>query len=119
MYHHTFHMPLRYFRNDISSKLFHHYSLQGEDKETVESSGAGQLLPVRGAKGILKKALMPFVKKLEQPKHLGALQPSSGVDDRIVLPLHDAGEDDDCKVEAEPALDDRVDTFMVRGRDTC
>ena len=112
-------MPLPYLRNVISSKLFHHYSLQDEDKVTVESSGAGQLLPVRGAKGILKKALMPFVKKLEQPKHLGALQPSSGVDDRIVLPLHDAGEDDDCKVEAEPALGDRVDTFMVRGRDTC
>ena len=94
--------------------------MQGEDKETVESSGAGQLLPVRGAIGVLKEASMLFfMKKLKQPKHLGALQPSSGVDDRIVLPLHDAGEDDDCKVEAEPALDDRVDTLMVRGRDTC
>ncbi len=110
-------MPLPYLRNVISSKLFHHYSLQDEDKENVESLGAGPLLPVRGAMGILEKALMPFVKKLKQPKHLGARQPSSAVDDRIVLPLHDVGEGDNgCKVEAEPALDDRVDTFTVRGR---
>ena len=84
------------------------------NKKTVGSVGADPLFPVRGAIGVLKKALMPFAKKLMQPKHLGALQPSSGVDDRIVLPLHDAGEDDGCKVEAEPALDNRVKTVKVR-----
>ncbi len=86
------------------------------DKGTVKIMGSGPLLPVRAIRGILKEALMPFfVKKLKQPKHLDALQPSSTVDDGIALPLQDAGEDNCSKVEAEAALDDRVGTFKVRG----
>ncbi len=74
--------------------------------------GAGPLLPIRVIHGILEKTLVPFAKKLKQSKNLDALQqPSSAVDDRIALPLHDAGEDNGSKVEAEPALDDRVGTF--------
>ena len=84
-------------------------------KKTVESMGAGPLLPVRGGTiGFLENALMPFMKKLKQYKHLDALQPSPTVDDRIVMPLHDAGEDGSCKLEGEPALDDNVDTVKVR-----
>ena len=85
------------------------------DKKTVGSVRANPLFPVRGAMGILEKALMPFMKKLEQPKHLGALQPLSAVGNRLVLPLQDAGEDNCSKVEADAALDDRVGTFKVRG----
>ena len=78
--------------------------------------GAGPLLPARAIRGILEEALAPFfVKKSKQPKHLDARQPSSAVDDGIVLSLQDAGEDIGSKVEAESALDDRVDTFKVRG----
>ena len=77
---------------------------------TVEGMGAGPLLPARGIHGIFK-ALMPFMKKLKQPKHLDALQPSSAAEERTVLPFHDAGED----MEAEPALDDHVATVEVRG----
>ena len=102
----------------ISSKFFGH-TLQDEDKETIEESlGAAALLPVvRGAMGILEKALMPFAKKLKHPKVLGALQSSSAVDNPIVLLLHDAGESDGREEEVEPALeDDRVDTTAkVRG----
>ena len=59
------------------------------DKKPVKTSGAGRsLLFVRGILGILKK------KQESKPKDLGALQPSSTVDDRIVLPLHDAGGED-------------------------
>ncbi len=88
------------------------------DKETIEESmGADPLFPVRGAIGILKKALMPFAKKLKQPKVLGALQPSAAMDNRIVLPRQDVGDDDGREEEVEPALeDDRVDTTSkVRG----
>ena len=91
-------------------------------KKTAESSmGAGPLLPVvrGGTIGFLEKALMPFVKKLKQSKHLDALQPSSTVDDRIVLPLHDAGEDGSCKLEGEPALVDKLDSAKVRGDTVC
>ena len=81
--------------------------------------GAGPLLPVRAIIHVVKKALVQFLsKKLKQSKHLDVLQHSSTVDDRIVLPLHDAGEDDGCKVEAELELTldvDNMDTDKVRG----
>ena len=97
-------------------QTFLHHALQDEDKGTVKIMGAGPLLPARAIRGILEEALAPFfVKKLKHPKHLDARQPSSAADDGIVLPLQDAGEDNSSKVEAEPALDDRVGTFKVRG----
>ena len=86
------------------------------NKKTVESMGAGPLLPVQGdIIGVIKKALMPFPKKMKQPpKHL--LQSSTAtVDDRIVLSLDDVGEDDNGKAKAELALDDNMDTAKVRG----
>ena len=88
--------------------------LQEHNKKPVKTLGAGRSLPVvRGILGILKK-------KQSKPKDLDATrQPSSTVDDRIVMPLHDAGDDGSCKVEGEPALDDNVDTVKVRGGTVC
>ena len=51
---------------------------------TVEGMGAGPLLPARGIHGIFK-ALVPFVKKLKQPKHLDALQNEGDVEVDINL----------------------------------
>src|SRR5210317_873691 len=73
------------------------------DKKPVKTLGAGPLLPIlRGILGILKKTSMPFTKVLKQskPKHLDALEPSSTVDDGIVLPLHGAGEEVEAKTTA-------------------
>ena len=80
--------------------------------------GAGPLFPVRGILAALRKALMPFPKKMKQSEHLDALlQPSSTVDDdRSVLPLHGVvGEDDKSKVKAKTTKawdDDIVDALL-------
>ena len=86
-----------------------HLPLQAHNKKPVKTLGAGPLLPnVRGIHGIPEKALMPFVKKLKQPKHLDALQPSSYMGDSIVLPLGEVEE-----IEAKTlAWDDYADTLL-------
>ena len=79
--------------------------------------GAGPLFPVRGGiLATLRKALMPFPKKMKQSEHLDALLQSSTVDDRSVLPLHGVvGEDDESKVKAKTTKawdDDNMDTLL-------
>ena len=76
--------------------------------------GAGPLLPVRRILATLRKALMPFPKKMKQSEHLDALLQSSTVDDRSVLPLYGVvGEDVESKVKAKTAWDDdNVDALL-------